>query len=210
MRRIPLLAIGLLALGTTPAQAQLFNYPFTIMRSGVSATTVVAVFGRGLNDASGKQNLFGATVARSGIGGRFSVRGGIGMIDATPDSELTFGGAVQARLNDAASPTALTVLAGVGYMKPATVTLTRFPIAVGLSRTFTQTSGTTITPSIVPRMEVGRLSAGGTSTTETDFGAAGALTLRLSSGLGFGVAVDVVASDPSAWLFGGNIQYSIQ
>lgn len=210
MRRISLLAMALLTMGTTPAYAQMFNYPFVTMRSGVSATTLVAVFGRGLNDASGKQNLFGAAVARSGIGGRFSVRAQIGLVDSSPDSEMTFGGAVQVRLNDAASPTALTALAGVGYMKPGTLTLTRFPIGVGLSRTFTQASGMTIAPTIVPRLEIGRASGGGTSTTETDFGAAGALTIRLPSGLGFGAAVDLVASDPSFWLFGANIQYSIQ
>lgn len=210
MRRIPFLVIGLLVLGTTAAHAQLFNYPFTTMRSGVSATTFVAFFGRGMNDASGKQNAFGATVARAGISGRFSVRAGVGIVDSSPESELTFGGAVQARLNDTTSPTALVAIAGVGYMKIDPVTLTRFPIGVGLSRTYTQSSGVTISPTVMPRLEIGRASAGGVSTTETDFGATGSVTLRLTSGLGFGLAVDMVASDPSLWLVGANLQYSIQ
>jgi hypothetical protein len=210
MKRIAFLAMALLAFGTTTAHAQLFNFPMTTLRSGVSATTFVVLFGRGLNDASGKQNAFGVTVARAGIGGRFSVRAGLGMVDSSPDSEMTFGGAVQARLSPATSPTALVVVAGVGHMKPGTITLMRFPIGVGLSRTITASSGATITPGVTPRLEIGRASAGGVSTTETDFGASGGLTIRLPSGLGFGLQLDVVASDPNVWVFGGNLQYSIQ
>jgi hypothetical protein len=210
MRRTLFLVIGLLAWGTNSAHAQLFNFPFTTLRSGVSATTIVAIFGRGLNEDSGKLSAFGVTVARSGIGGRFSIRGGAGLVDSTPDSEMTFGGAVQARLSPATSPTALVVLAGVGYMKVDPVTLTRFPIGIGLTRVFTASSGTTISPGVTPRLEIGRASAGGVSTTETDFGASGGVTVRLPSGLGFGVQLDLTASDPNVWLIGGNVQYSFQ
>src|SRR5687767_13548943 len=133
MRPIPFLVIGLLASGTTTARAQLFNFPTTTMPSGASATTIDAHFGRAMSHASGTQNALGVTVARTGIGGRFSVRAGAGRVDYGPsDREMTFGGAVQARLTEATSPTPLVAFAGVGYVElgggPITsVTLTRFP-----------------------------------------------------------------------------------
>ncbi len=201
--------ISIVFVVAAPAQAQMFNFPDYSMPSGAPATGLATHFGRGLDEDSGKLNSYGLTVSRSGIAERFSARFGIGMVDAVPDSEITLAGAGMVRLTDAASPTSLGMLAGVGYMKVDPVTLTRFPIGVTAGRTFASGSAT-VYPWVIPRMDISRASAVGASTTETNFGASGGVTIVTASGLGVHVALDLVASDPSVWQVGGGVQYVIR
>ncbi len=208
MKRASLLAMGLLA-AAVPVEAQMFNFPDYSIRSGAPATVIATHYGRGLNDNSGKLNAFGLIVARSGIGGRFSARAGLGMVDANPDNEITFGGAIQARFTEATSPTSLAVLAGIGYMKVDPFTFTRFPIGVSVGRNIVGESAT-VSPWVMPRLDISRASASGLSTTETNFGASGGVTVIMTSGLGFHFALDMVAGDPSVWQAGGGVQYVIQ
>jgi hypothetical protein len=207
MRKAWLLLVTLLA-AATPAQAQLFNFPLYSIRSGAPSTVLMTHYGRGLSDNTGKLNAYQVGIARAGIG-RMSLRAGLGMIDATPDAQWTFGGAAQMRFNDAASPTAVTALAGVGYMSVDPASFLRFPIGVGFGRSFAGASAT-VSPWVMPRAEINRFSANGFSSTETDFGASGGVTIILPSGLGFHFALDLLAADESVWHAGGGVQYVIQ
>jgi hypothetical protein len=209
MRHASLLALCVL-LPAAPAQAQMFNFPDYSIRSGAPATVIATHLARGLSASSGKRNAYGATVSRSGIAERFSARVGIGMVDRDPEGKLTFGGAVQASFTDPSSSTALALLAGFGYMSIDPATLLRFPIGVSAGISVPAASGSTVFSWVMPRLDISRLSASGTSGTETNLGASGGVTVLAGSGLGFHLALDLVASDPTAWHTGGGIQYVIQ
>lgn len=207
MKRVLLMTLGLAAVAV-PAEAQLWFFPDYAVPSayGMPATFVAGTYGRGLNDASGKVDAYGAVVGRSGLGNRFTVLGGAGMVDGGGDSEYTFGGAVGVDVLPAGGSAQVTVQAGIGYMSIDPVTFTRFPIGVALK---TQIEGPTanVTPWIMPRINISRVSSGGTSASETDFGGSAGFAVTLPGGFGVHTALDLLAADENAWTLGVGLHY---
>lgn len=210
MKRSLLLALGLLA-APSLVSAQLFGIPNYAAPSafGTPATFLAASYGRGLNDASGKLDAYSAAVGRSGLGNRFTILGGVGMIDAA-ETEYTFGGAVSADLLQPASATQVSVQGGVGYLGVdalgGTLTTLNFPIGVALKYNIPGPTAT-VTPWVMPRANIMRMSLGGVSSTETDFGASAGFGLTLPNGFGAHSAIDLLAADENTWTVGVGIHY---
>jgi hypothetical protein len=210
MKRSLLLALGLLA-APSLVSAQLFGIPNYASPSafGTPSTFLAATYGRGLNDASGKLDAYAAAIGRSGLGNRFTVVGGFGMVDAA-ESEWTFGGSVSADLLQPASATQVSVQGGVGYMGidalGGTLTTLNFPIGVALKYNIPGPTAT-VTPWVMPRANIMRMSLGGNSSTETDFGASAGFGLTLPNGFGAHSAIDLLAADQNSWTVGVGIHY---
>jgi hypothetical protein len=213
MRRILGLALGLaVAMTAQPVDAQLFNMPNYGSPSGTPATWLSANYGRGLNDASGKQDAYGIAVGRRGIGNRATVSAGVAMIDSQPDSEWTFGGTVGVALLPAGGSAQVSVQGGIGYLSvdvgTESATSLHFPIGVSL-RTTIEGPTATVAPWIMPRLSVVRYSLGSVSDTSSDFGVSGGFSVTLPSGFGVHTALDLLAADDSAWLLGVGLHYLI-
>jgi len=88
-----LVAVGLVAVSAAAAEAQLMNFPVLALPSvgDAPATFIGAHMGRGLNNASGRINAFGASVGRTGLGGSITAAVGFGMVNYDPDAKYTFG-----------------------------------------------------------------------------------------------------------------------
>jgi hypothetical protein len=206
MKRTWMFALGLMMLAL-PVEAQLFNFPTYSNPSayGMPGTFIAATYGHGMNDASGKLDAYGAAIGRTGLGGRFSIVGAAGLIDAV-ESEVTFGGTVGVDLLPATGSTQISAQAGVGYFSPGGVTFTHFPIGVALK---TQIAGptATVTPWVMPRVDIQRASASGVSATDTEFGVSAGFGVTLPSGFGVHSALDLLAEDTSVWVLGVGVHY---
>jgi hypothetical protein len=176
----------------TPATGQLVNFPVLALGAGDGVTAVAAGWGRGLNDDSGKRNAIGVGVSRSMEMVSFSVAGGyvLEALGASSDGEITFAGAVAYHLPVEAVD--LSLQTGIGYIKFAETTL-NFPVGVSISGS-TEAGSMMVRPWIMPRVQFTR--TGGTaSSTDTDFGGSGGVSFFTESGLGFGVAADLLIVD---------------
>lgn len=212
MKRISVLTFGLALVAAVPAEAQLFNFPVQALPSAgdAPATFLAATYGRGINDDSGKQDAYGASVGRTGIGGRATIAAGVGMIDSDPDSEWTFGGAVGVDLMAPGGSAQVSLQTGVGYFSPVTdLSMLHIPIGVALKGNIEGPTATVV-PWIMPRLSVLRTSVGDFSDTSTEFGASGGVAFTMPGGFGAHTAIDLTASDPSVWLLGVGIHYMIQ
>ena len=211
MKRISVLTIGLALIAAVPAQAQLANFPVYAQPSGDPATYLGLTYGRGMNDASLKQDAYGAFVGRTGVGGRASIFAGLGMLDVDPDAQWSFGGGVGVDVLPAGGSAQVGIQAGVGYMSfdvgTASVSTMHFPIGVAL-KGMIEGPTANVSPWVMPRLSILRIS-NGTSETTTDFGASGGVALTLPSGLGFHTALDVLAADEAEWLIGVGVHYMI-
>ena len=68
--------------------------------------------------------------------------------------------------------------------------------------------GTSVTPWIMPRLNVMIATGGGDSETETDFGASGGLAITTSGGFGFHSALDALfVEDDTVFMLGLGIHY---
>jgi hypothetical protein len=193
------LGVGMLMLTTAPVEGQLFNHPDYAIPSfdGGSSTFVATSYGRGLNDDSGKLNAFSATVGRSTSG--LSFQAGVGYIDNVVESEWTLGGAAGYSVLGGDAPAQVGIQAGLGWMQlgdptgtVGDITLLRFPVGV-VVRGDMGSSSLQVSPWVMPRLNIMRLSAEGASTTETDFGASAGVGLTMPSGLGIHAALDLLA-----------------
>jgi hypothetical protein len=211
MKRISVLTIGLAVVAAVPAQAQLANFPVYAQPTGAPATYLGATYGRGMNDASGKVDSYGAFVGRTGIGNRASIFAGLGMLDLDPDSEWTFGGGVAVDVLPAGGAAQVALQAGVGYFSPVEdFSILHFPIGVAL-KGMIEGPTADVMPWVMPRLSINRSSFGDLSDTSTDFGVSGGVALTLPSGLGFHTAIDLLATDPdNVWLIGVGVHYAIR
>jgi len=194
------LGVGMLVLTTAPVEGQLFNFPDYAVLSvdGGASTFVASSYGRGLNDESGKLNAVSAMAGKTSSG--VSFQGGFGYIDGVGDSEWTLGGAASYDLLSGSSPAQVSLQGGVGWMQFGglglvdDITMLRFPIGVAIKGNVSS-SAANVTPWVMPRLNVIRLSAGGVSTTETDFGASGGVSVTMPSGFGVHAALDLLRVD---------------
>jgi hypothetical protein len=211
MKRIVVLALGLIAVAA-PVQAQLtgiVNYAVPV-GGEAPATHLVGEFGRGLNEDSGKLNAFAVAAGRTGIGGRGSVFVGASMLNSDPDSQNSFGIVGAVGVSQPASPTQISVQAGVGYMSPADdVTVWSVPVGIALARSMPQGAGS-LNYWVMPRVHMTRVAVTGLdSEMETDFGASGGLGFTTASGFGVHAAIDLLAATNSIWTVGAGIHYMI-
>ena len=216
-----ILAAASLVLGATlaapAAAAQVRGIP--VYNSGIP--TGIALYGDiGFPNAeSGK----GRALALSGKAG-FGPFGATAMLstfnpDAPGDSKLSVGGTLNYKIfGGPLIPLSVTVQGGIGYSKPdvgflpsGDVNEFRFPVGVGFALTIPNPA-LAIKPWIAPRVDIVRVSGGGQSDTETNFGLGAGLELNLLSGLGLHAAYDRVfldGGDPSVFGFGAHYAFRI-
>jgi hypothetical protein len=72
------------------------------------------------------------------------------------------------------------------------ITLMRFPVGVVVKGDM-GSSSLQVSPWVMPRLNIMRLSADGAGTTETDFGASAGVGLTMPSGFGIHAALDLLA-----------------
>lgn len=198
-------AIALLVTATA-AEAQLWGFPDYALPSG-GTTAVGGSYGRGLNDDSGKSDAYGAFIVGSnGSGVSFAFAGA--MISDI-DDELTLGGAVGYDVSSTESMT-ISVQGGVGWMGPGNLTLLRIPVGVAFKGQV-DSGEAVITPWAMPRINISRLSGGGFSDTETDFGGSAGVSFNFSGGFGIHTALDVLITgdDSTPITFGAGGHYVI-
>lgn len=209
------IVIGL-APGVRPAAAQVRGIP--VYNSGIA--TGIAIYGDvGFpNSEAGK----GTALAVSGRAG-FGPFGATAILstfnpDGPAGSDLSVGATLNYKVfGGPLIPLSVTLQGGIGYSKPDNgflpgqeVNELRFPVGVGFALTIPNPA-LAIKPWIAPRIDIVRSSAGGQSTTESNFGLGGGLELNLLSGLGVHAAYDRVfidGGDPS--VFGLGVHYTFR
>ncbi len=183
----------------TPAMGQLLNHPVQALPAGDAAGTtfVAAQSARGLNDNSGKQNSFAAGVGRAME--KVSFMGMAGYVASDTD-QLTLGANMAVHLlSDDSTPVQVSLQGGFGWASLDVLTeslsIMNFPIGLAIQG---RPSGnaTTVTPWLMPRLDISRASIGGVSTTSSNLGAAAGLSVTSESGAGAHLAIDWVGSVP--------------
>ncbi len=203
----------------TPATGQLLNFPVLALAPGDAdgVTSIAGGWGRGLNDESGKLNAFGIGVRRGMEKISFGVAVGYVLSDTAaflPSSEVSLSGAVGYHvINDADSPVSVTVQGGAGWSKPGDdpldTTLLLFPLGVAIGGS-TQAGSMMVRPWVMPRVQWTRSSpTGGTSSTDTDFGASGGVGFATEGGFGFGLAIDWLLQDDGTGSNASNFLFSL-
>ena len=206
--------LGMVLMTAASADAQLWFFPDFAVPSafGTPASFVAGTYGRGLNDVSGKLNAYGLIVGRTGLGERISVMAGAGLIDDV-ESEWTIGGSVGVDVLGADATTQLSVQGGVGWLDVdflgETITTLRFPIGVALKRRIEGESAS-VTPWVMPRLNISRISVLGISDTEVDFGGSAGVGVTMTSGFGLHAAIDVLAANSTVWFVGVGAHYVIR
>jgi outer membrane protein with beta-barrel domain len=208
-------AIGLV-LGPSGAGAQVRGIP--VYNSGIASG--IAIYGD-----------VGFPNADAGKGTAFAVSGraGFGPLGATailstfnPDgpagSDLSVGATLNYKIfGGPLIPLSVTLQGGIGYSKPDTGLLPgndtelRFPVGLGLALTIPNPA-LAIRPWIAPRLDIIRMSGGGISNTETNFGLGGGVELNLLNGFGLHAAYDRVftdGGDPSVFGIGAHYAFRI-
>jgi hypothetical protein len=205
------LGIGLAAGGAAPAEAQLWFHPdYAVPSAGDTPSTFLAVsYGRGLNDGSGKADAYAVSAGKTGE--KVSFMAGIGLVDLGTN-EPTIGGAVGVDVVNAGSTT-VSVQGGIGWMSfdfgTVSTTNLKFPLGVALKGSVV-TSEATITPWVMPKINIMRSSADGASTTDTDLGASAGLNFNFQGGFGVHTALDIISGDGGeSVLFGMGGHYTL-
>jgi hypothetical protein len=193
----------------SPLGAQSWFFPdFALPSAGEEpATWIAATYGRGLNELSGENNAIGASIGNTSDRVAFSV--GFGYI-TDDDGEYTAGGSIGIELNEGTGPR-VSAQAGIGWIDfdffDDTVTFLRIPIGIAVKKRI-ESETSIIMPWVMPRLNITRASGGGESETESDFGASGGLSVTMTQGLGFHVALDGLFSEgDSVWQLGLGIHY---
>ena len=205
------LALGLLA---DAASAQLTGNPVYAINPGVGVT-LNADFGRGLNDDSGKDQVFAGRVVLGVPTVSFWVGGGLwdSRIEGA-DKEVTLAGGAAINLIKAPLlPVALTLQAGAGRVSCGTDCSTLTAILGPSLKINVPVPAIGVEPWIMPRVQLTRGSLGGVSDTDFGIGASAGVNVKLPAGPGFHLAVDWSRSgDPSTEpiVAGIGVHYSIK
>jgi len=186
MKRIlSLTAVAALAF-TTVASAQLLNFPVNVNPHHGSGVAIAGLFGKGMNDNSGKFTSFGAG-ARIGFGA-INIAAGAMTTNLQPDSKIDFAGNAEfVVIKGGASPFAASIFGGFGT---ASDIGTRIPFGVGLS---VAPPGGIFSVWAAPFYQI--FSPSGSGGSVNDFGVSGGVRVGLPMGLGFGASIGWVNSD---------------
>ncbi len=197
-----------------PAMGQLANHPVQALPLGDAAgsTFVAAQYARGLNTNSLERNSFAVGVGRATE--KVSFMGMAGYVldyGFAASNELTLGAnAAVHLLSDSNTPVQVSLQGGFGWASIDGVlnntTIMNFPIGVAIQG---RSSGnaTTVTPWVMPRLDIARASFGGVSGTSTNFGASAGLGITSQSGAGIHLALDylnVQGGSPFGFALGGH------
>jgi hypothetical protein len=203
-----------------------------LVTSGHGQVRGIPVYNSGIPTGIGIYGDVGLPNERAGKGTALAVsgRGGFGPFGATAilstfnpdgagDSKLSVGATLNYKIfGGPLIPLSVTLQGGIGYSKPDIGLLPdldlselRFPVGLGFALTIPNPA-LAIKPWIAPRLDIVRVSGGGTSDTNTNFGLGGGLELNLLSGLGVHAAYDRVFADdrdPSVFGFGAHYTFRI-
>lgn len=206
------LALGLLA---APASAQLAGLPVHYVPAA-TGVTIGGMFGIGLN--SDAENLSGDKTMSAGgmitIGlPTFWVSAGASYFDLRGDlaqKDVSFGGHAGYKLPlPPSTPVSVGIVAGVSYLSADGGNVLFVPAGVTLAINVPST-GVSVTPWASPQYRLTRFSPDvGESSSESNFGVSGGLSIGLPVGVGFDLAVDYDA-ESKAFLGGAGIHYAIK
>ena len=234
------LALGM-ALSASPLRAQ--NPGLPVYNHGIPRGIGVYGDVGFPNDAAGSGTAYGATVrAGLGLFGATATLSALNP-DGPAGGDVAVGGTLNYRLlGGPLVPFSVTLQGGVGYAKPGDgsvalpskilrpgsmstfsrvplvgdtsgeTTLYHFPIGVGLALVIPNPV-LAIQPWLAPRVDIVRVSAGGASNTETNFGLSGGLELNLLNGFGIQAAYDRVflsdGADPGTFGIGAHYTFRV-
>lgn len=191
MKAIGRIAVGALVIGfmAEGAAAQMPGVPvnFAPASKGVSIT---ALFGRGLNDNSGKANSIGGELAYGAE--QFFIGGQVGYFDLSSDGaqQINFGGKAGFKLPLENLPMSVAVVAGANYWSNGDVDLNVLSVPAGVTLGFNVPSETvTIMPWVSPQFRYVRASLAGESDSNSGFGVSGGLKVDLKM-FGFDILGD--------------------
>lgn len=203
--------------GAVPAaQAQVRGLP--VYNNGVPSG--IALYGDvGFPDEeAGKGTAFGVS-GRAGFGA-FGATATLATFnpDSAGDNDVSLGATVNYKIFGAPlSPLAVTLQAGIAYAKPDVGLLPgdedelRVPVGMGFALTIPNPM-LAIQPWIAPRVDIVRLSGGGLSDTQTNFGLGGGVELNMLNGFGVHAAYDRVfldGGDPSVFGVGAHFAFRV-
>jgi hypothetical protein len=200
-------------------------------RSGVAQVRGIPVYNSGIPTGIAIYGDVGFPNQDAGKGTAFAVSGraGFGPLGATailstfnPDGPASSDVSVGATLNykvfgGPLIPLSVTLQGGIGYAKPdlgllpGDETELRFPVGLGFALTIPNPM-VAIIPWIAPRVDIVRVSGGGLSDTETNFGLGGGLELNLLNGFGLHAAYDRVfvdGGDPGVFGLGAHFAFRV-
>jgi hypothetical protein len=204
-----------LGLSGHPANAQVRGIP--VYNNGIP--TGIAVYGDvGFpNEDAGKGTAFGVS-GRAGFG-PFGATAMLAMFnpEGAGDNDLSVGATLNYKVfGGPLIPLSVTLQGGIGYSKPDIGLLPgdedelRFPIGLGFALTIPNPM-VAIQPWLAPRLDITRVSGGGLSETETDFGLSGGVELNLLGGFGLHAAYDrVFAEGGDPGVFGCGAHYAFR
>lgn len=200
-------------------------------RSVAAQVRGIPVYNSGIASGIAVYGDVGFPNSNSGKGTALAVTGraGFGPFGATailssfnPDGPASSDVSVGATLNfklfgGPLVPLSVTLQGGIGYAKPdlgllpGDETELRFPVGLGFALTIPNPA-LAIRPWIAPRVDIVKVSNGGFSNTETNFGLGGGVELNLLNGFGLHAAYDRVfvdGGDPSVFGLGAHYAFRI-
>ena len=194
MKAIGRIAVGALVIGfmAEGAAAQMPGVPvdFAPASKGISIT---ALYGRGLNDNSGKLNSMGGELTYGSE--QFFVGGQVGYFDFGSEddghaAQINFGGKAGFQLPLENLPMSVAVVAGANYWSNGDADLDVIFVPAGVTLGFNVPSETvSIMPWVSPQFRYMRMSVGGESSSNSNFGVSGGLKVDLSM-IGFDLLGD--------------------
>jgi hypothetical protein len=205
-----------LTAGSPLAMAQVRGIP--VYNSGVASG--IALYGDvGFPDEQAGKGTAYALTGRAGFGalGATAIASTFDP-EGDGDSNVSLGATLDYRIiGGPLIPLSVTLQGGIGYSKPDLSILPddetelRFPIGVGFALTIPNPA-LAIRPWIAPRVDVVKVSGGGVSETETNFGLGGGVEFNLLNGFGLHAAYDRLfldGGDPSVFGVGAHYAFRI-
>lgn len=204
------LGVGLVCGTASPTEAQLWFFPDYALPSanGTPTTWIATSYGRGLN--VGEVDAISAVLGKATESVTFA--GGLGLTLGDVD-ELTIGGGLGVDVTQTESMT-LSIQGGLGWISldnpfGESITMLRLPVGAAF-KWGVETTEAMITPWVMPRLNIVRVSGSGLSDTQTDLGASGGASFNFPNGFGVDAALDVVIGDgEDPWTFGIGGHYII-
>ena len=214
-RTLGLLSVAALAAGmfAAPASAQLVNFPVVVSPHGAQqrAFGIAGLYGKGLNDDSGKLTSIGGA-AGIALGG-FAIRAGVVSVK-NGSSEISFGGNVEFAFVKG-GPLALSAFAGYGKLNNVLKMNVPFGVGIGFSPAMSGGGAFEIWAAPSGRLQQLDEALLPGSSSAFGFGVSGGARYTLAMGLGLGVSIDYqsidladVGSSTTSTLFGAGVFYS--
>jgi opacity protein-like surface antigen len=205
-----------LTAGSPVAVAQVRGIP--VYNSGVASG--IALYGDvGFPDEEAGKGTGYALTGRAGFGA-FGATAMVSTFDpeGQGDNDVSLGATLNYRvIGGPLVPLSVTLQGGIGYSKPDLTILPddetelRFPVGLGFALTIPNPA-LAIRPWIAPRVDVVKVSGGGVSETETNFGLGGGVEFNMLNGFGLHAAYDrlfLEGGDPSVFGVGAHYAFRI-